>query len=315
MLISHGNFDHEARNLHLGHAHVSGLTDYYLLTGDKRSREVINEISQWWLFMAKNYYPTPRPANPDPNTRAWAEAERDFGWPLYTMNELVRVTGDPELHRKAAGQLVRHLLDWWKTPMKHEINGQQLGINDAAKGTGWWTMDEMDNGDGNGTNPWMAGSLFSALIQFYQHEQIMPSGVNQAELKDMMWQCMNYVVKNGWYEKGQFFSYSEARKDEDGGAEHLLYSLAYLYQLLEQDKKAGLVANPQWYDTSDKWLQISSKEFKRYTSGYIGGEQAYGFYGYEMVFPVDYFNVMTELKEGAPSFSLEPPAQTRIYSH
>lgn len=310
MLISHGNNDHSSRGIHLGHAHVSGMTDFYLLTGDKRTKDAIDLTAAWWKFVIPKFFPTPRPVDPD--KRAWAEAERDFAWPLYTANEYVRVNGDPTFHREVAGQVVRHLIDWWKTPSKHEINGEDLGRNDASRGTGWWAMDEMDNGDGTGTNPWMAGALFSALIQFYQHDLLMPSGIDHGELKDMMWQCMNYVVKNGWHAEKEHFAYSEARKEENGGAEHVLYGLAYLYQLLEADKKAGLVAHPEWYDTSDSWYKIARKLSKRFTSNYVGGQQDFGFYGYEMVYPVDFFNVMAEIEGRKPKVSQSPPGPIRL---
>ncbi|MFK8020301.1 MAG: hypothetical protein AB8B86_11060 [Pseudomonadales bacterium] len=293
MLISHGNYDHTTRGVHLGHAHVSGMTDYYLLTGDKRTKDAIDLTADWWKFMASRFFPTPRPKDPD--DRQWAEAERDFAWPLYVTNELVKVSGDLQYHKEVSGQIVQHLLEWWKTPSKHEIDGRRLGTTDARRGTGWWAMDEMDNGDGTGTNPWMAGALLSSLIQFYQQDLLTPSGIQHSELKDMMWQGLNYVVKYGWNEQEKFFAYSESVYDQDGGSEHILYSLAYLHQLLESDKSKGLVAHPEWYDTSSKWLSIAKSQSKRFRSGWVGGEQDYGFYGYEFVYPLDFFNVMDEL--------------------
>ena len=41
-LVNHEVEDHSSRNLHPGHAHLSGLPDYYLLTGDRRALEVLN---------------------------------------------------------------------------------------------------------------------------------------------------------------------------------------------------------------------------------------------------------------------------------
>ena len=40
-MISHEIYDHTCRNLHRGHAHLSALPDYYLLTGDPRAYEVM----------------------------------------------------------------------------------------------------------------------------------------------------------------------------------------------------------------------------------------------------------------------------------
>jgi predicted esterase len=323
-LIKHDNIDHEVRNIHTGHAHVSGLSDLYLLTGDIRYKTVFDEIANWWAFINESKYPVPRPLTSKPDaddSRAYSEAERDFAWPLYSMNEYVRTTSDFNYHKDTAAHFVTYLTQWWQTPTDHIRGDKVLGVNDASQGTGWWAMDHMDNspratyGHSNGTNPWMAGPLLSALIAFYQQdlqfrEQGLDSGIDHAQLKDMMWQTMNYVVKNGWNETREhksydYFVYSEVQRKSGGVHKHLVYPLTYLYLLLQEDITQGKVANPQWYDTAEKWNEIASKAYSEMVKGIkssgsvstiIGqGSQNYGFYGYEMVFPADWLNIAKNL--------------------
>lgn len=299
--IKHEQIDHQTRNLHFGHAHVSGLSNYYLLTGNPRSLEVLTMIGDWWRAMIPQFFPLPRPAD------SFSEAERDFGWPLYVLNEVVRVTNDRALHNETAARLVRFLIDWWQVGGAHIINGQTIGHHDYRQGTGWWRMADMDNGSGTGTNPWMAGALLSSLIQFYQADLEYQSGIDQKALKEMLYQTMNYVVKYGWQpqsEKKQHlgrghFVYSEARPSVKGDVSHLLYPLARLYQMLQEDIAYNEVAHLEWYDTYPLWKAIPMYYYeemkkKRYPHG---GGSKYGFYGYEIIFPEDFFSVVEKIKD------------------
>lgn len=304
--IGHNNEDHQARNLHWGHAHVSGLSDLYLLTGDKRSLEVLTEIAQWWRHVTPYFFKTPFDAS------QYREAERDYAWPLYVMNEYVRVTGDASYHKAVNGQLVNYLVQWWQTPLPHigynpatgKIGNDVIGINDAKSGTGFWTMTRMDNYNGTnatGTNPWMAGPLLSNLIKFYEQDKLLAAvgqgaGIPHATLEDMLFQNMNYVVKHGYVDDNIGFAYSEVIRSYSGGHTMLDYPLAFLDRLYKQRLAAGAIANPQWYDTQPQWGRIARRYFDDFNAARIGANtQSYGFYGYEMVYPVDFFKLM-----GAP---------------
>src|SRR5260370_1259147 len=88
-LIKHEIEDHSSRNPHLGHAHLSGLADLYLPPGDRRAFEVMREIADWWVNAVPDLFPTPI------HLPHFAEAERDYGWPLFVLNEAYRGTADP----------------------------------------------------------------------------------------------------------------------------------------------------------------------------------------------------------------------------
>jgi hypothetical protein len=302
--MGHNNEDHQVRNMHWGHAHVSGLSDLYLLTGDKRSLEVLTEIANWWKFVAPYFFPTPF------NPAQYREAERDYAWPLYVMNEYVRVTGDATYHKTVNGQLVNHLIQWWQTPLNHigfnpatnTVSTAVINVNDASKGTGYWTMTLMDNSNGvagaTGCNPWMAGPLLSNIIKFYEQDKLMAASgkgasIPYATIEDMLFQGMNYIVKYGYVNDTIGFAYSETTRTYTGGHTLLDYPLAYLDRLYKQRLAAGGVPHPAWYDTQATWKTIASNYNSAFLSTRVGANtQSYGFYGYEMVYPVDFFSIM-----------------------
>jgi hypothetical protein len=320
----HNNEDHQQRNMHWGHAHVSGLSNLYLLTGDKRSLEVLTEIANWWKFVTPYFFKTPF------DKTVYREAERDYAWPLYVMNEYVRVTGDASYHKTVNGQLVNYLIQWWQTPMNHigynpvtkTLSATAVvNVNDASKGTGYWTMYHMDNDSlgcsatapnicPDGVNPWMAGPLLSAVIKFYEQDKLMAAsgkgaGIAYPTIEDMLFQCMNYIVKYGYEPTLQYtgvdtktykgaFVYSEVTRTETGGHSLIDYSLAYLDKLYKQRVADGTMTHSAWYDTQAQWSVIAAKDYNEFVTAPIGANtQSYGFYGYEMVTPVDFFSIMS----------------------
>jgi hypothetical protein len=49
-----------------------------------------------------------------------------------------------------------------------------------------------------------------------------------------------------------------------------------------------------WYDTQAQWSVIAAKDYNEFVTAPIGANtQSYGFYGYEMVTPVDFFSIMS----------------------
>ena len=307
--INHENIDHQVRNMHWGHAHVSGMSDSYLLTGDKRSKEVLEEVALWWKFVSPQFFKRPfRMAD------KYREAERDYGWPLYVMNEWVRVTGDATYHREVAGGLVDYLNQWFRTPANHvgfdpskalaaQISNNVVNVNDASKGTGYWTMTRMDNSNGydaTGTNPWMAGAFLGNLIKFHEADQLFTaagkgSGLNRQQIVDMLLQGMDYVVKYGYDDTNKWFVYSETTRTYSGGDTHLVYPLAYLDRLYKQEKAAGRLVNAAWYTSQPKWGAIATRRYDELNALKVGAStQSYGFYGYEMVYPADFFKVMQD---------------------
>jgi hypothetical protein len=306
LMIKHDMIDHDARNMHWGHAHISGLVEYYFLTGDQRAYEVLREVGDWWANAAPVFFKTPI-AKPHV-----AEAERDFGWPLFVLNKAYQATGDRRYH-EAAAQVMRHLIEWWQQPSDHYINGQNVGHNDWRKGTGWWHMwPRQDNSPAppkgqilyNGTNPWMAGPLLSAVITFHEADRELQL-VDDALTEQMLLQTMNYVVKWGWHPEKRYFMYSEAARDTDGGWNHLLYPLAYCARRVQ----AG-VEHPEWYDTAPQWLEIAQRAYRDAQVIKPRSSTDLGFYGYEMIFPPDFFTIMHELEQ-SPAGPPAPPADPR----
>jgi len=212
-----------------------------------------------------------------------------------------------------AGGLVDYLGQWFRTPANHigynpatgKVSDTVLGQNNAAAGTGYWTMTKMDNSGGfnaTGTNPWMAGAFLGNLIKFHEADEqftaaFKGSGLNRTQRVDMLLQGVNYVVKYGYVPAAgsakPYFAYSEAIRDYSGGDTHIIYPLAYLDRLFLQEKAAGRLAHPGWYDTQPSWGAIASRRYDELNAEVVGtNTQSYGFYGYEMVYPADFFQVM-----------------------
>jgi hypothetical protein len=115
----------------------------------------------------------------------------------------------------------------------------------------------------NGTNPWMAGSVLMAAIDFREADREW-SRVDDGLMRDMILQTMNYVVKYGYetsrkYQSYDYFIYSEAARDYSGGGNHLLYPLAYALREYQRG-----VPNPQWYDTVDTWKKNKGRWRKKF---------------------------------------------------
>lgn len=295
-LVGHDVYDHVSSNLHKGHAHLSGLADLYLLTGDRKALGVMREIGDWWTRAVPVFYPTPLP---QPH---YAEAERDFGWPLFTLLEVYRGTGDPK-YLQAASQIVAHLIQWWQTPSDHLVNGVVVGRNDWRQGTGWWAMyPKCDNcsAGSNGTNPWFAGHLLSTLIYFYEYNKDY-GFVDNALVQEMMLQTMNYVVKYGWNARSSCFRYAETQTDSCGGFfdNFQMFPLAYLSRLY----RAGGLQHPEWYDTAPYWIWIANAKYQDWKQVKWRGSTDLGFYGYEIVFMPEFFKEMREreLSLGQPA--------------
>ncbi len=282
-LLGHDIIDHECRNMHDGHAHLSALPIHYLLTGDKRDRDVLDEMGNWLVRFSKKRYP------PKVDSKHLAEAERDFGWPLYCLNELYKVTGDRRYLEAGAG-IARHLIAWWQVPSDHIVKGEVVGRNDWTQGTGWWFMYPREgNSDAekpcNGTNPWMAGALIGNIIVFLQMDE--EPLVDHQLADQMLFQTMNYVVKYGYNREKGYFAYTECRQAENGGDTHIVLPLAYLAQRLSS------APHPEQYDTADQWLAIAQHRFNKLQTPKTSTSPT-GWYGYEQLFPWDLWSVVVD---------------------
>ncbi len=228
------------------------------------------------------------------------------------MNEYVRVTGDTKYHKDVAGHMINYLIGWWQTPANHigynpitkTMSNDVIGINDASNGTGYWTMRRQDNygsyNKATGTNPWMAGSILGNAILFYEQDKRLnavgqAAGISHATLKDMLFQSMNYVVKHGYDADKKWFAYSEVIRHYSGGSNHLVYPLAYLNRLHNTELAAGKIAHPEWYDTSSLWGRIAQERYDELNAtNAVANSTSGGFYGYEIVYPMDFFKLMSE---------------------
>lgn len=293
--IKHDVNDHTSRNLHAGHSQISALPDYYLLTGDPRIKEVLDEEGSWFTNYFQGRFPLPVP---EPHT---SETGRDFGWPIFVMNELYRGTGNVA-YLESSARAVEHLVGWWQQESQHLLNGEVLGTNDWTQGTGYWysfpKCDNCSNGT-NGTQPWMDSPMLSQTIKFLEYSKPYNYfGLDKALIEEMLLQNMNYIYKWGFdpdpNNPGEgIWVYSEERRYSGGGSFQLLYSMAYLWDLY----RTGGGMNSAWYDTADDWLFYIDKQFQNWKEVRYRGNTASGWYGYEFFVPTDFFRLMYDLEQ------------------
>ena len=114
----------------------------------------------------------------------------------------------------------------------------------------------------------MAGALVSNLTRFYQQHQLFIGAGNASAIDtpvyiDMLLQGMNYIVKNGYDPTRKIFVYSEVARSYSGGYDHLVFPLAYLNRLYNQQAAAGRIAHPEWYDTRATWATLVAEHLQK----------------------------------------------------
>jgi len=296
---THRATDHFARGVHEGHAHMSGLYEHYMLTGDSRSLDVIKEMGDWWVeYVPKKYRPTASESH-------MAEAERDYAWPQNVLNQAYRATGDPK-YLKSSVTIVEHCLAWWKVKKDHtqdrnydgKIDPEEIvEVFDYTKGTGYWWLSHNANtpNNWNGPNPWQGAALISNILQTLELDHLDTKLLDRAEVLDMLFQTMNQIVKWGYDEEKNVFYYVVTGKFSpkgtvDGGR-HFYYPLARLYEIYKTEQ----LVHKEWYTTIEMWDDIVKKFYTNQSGEVSTRSSKGGFYGYEMVWPADFWAVMQRL--------------------
>jgi len=288
-LIKHSNVEHGARYTHEGHTHLSGLLPYHWLTGNQRAFEVAQEIGTHYEFRAPADYRLPRSVtySSDGLTRGLVETERDFGWPFFVMLNWVKLSNDAAYFNDVCTRVMQFLVDWWQTPDDHYQADVIVGRSDYQQGTGYWLLDEMDNGingtHSNGTQPWMAGSIFHACIEWLNLDERYNTGIDRQEVRNMLYQCMQFVMDWGLRPDQTNFWYSEVRQSDSSGARLLMDPFSQLYLWYKEDLAASRITNPEWFDHALwKTVILNNYTYLKQT-GYSSNR--FGFYGYELIFP------------------------------
>lgn len=128
-----------------------------------------------------------------------------------------------------------------------------------------------------------SGSQLQTVLAFANDDLVL----------EMCLQTMNYVVKHGWEPNRGEFVYSEASREGSGNWNLIVYPLAYLGRVY----RTGNVKHPEWYDTAPQWLEIATRAYDDWKYTKERGDTDLGFYGYEFVFPSDFFAIMAALEE------------------
>jgi len=298
---SHKDIEHATRNGHTGHWHLSGLVPHYWLTGDQRAYEVLEEIAKYLEHTSQFDFRVPRPVNysSDGLSRGFIEAERDFGWPFYIAIEWVKVSNSSEYFMNVTTQMMKFLVSWWQTPDDHVLIDVVIGRSDWEQGTGYWLLDNTDNGPSgtysNGPQPWISGSIFHPAVEWHKLDERFNSGVDRQLVRNMLYQCMQFLFTWTLSPDDTHFYYSEARKGDPDDPElsnprPLISPLTWIYLKYKEDLSAGNIEHPEWFD-HELWKRVLINNYRILQST---GSPLYshGFYGYENVFPGEFWKNM-----------------------
>lgn len=291
ILCSDKHIDHDSRQGITSHYHVSGMVPYYFLTGNQRTKEVMEEIAGHRKWLVPHQYPyNPRPVTYLNHNRAYHEAEREVAWDLYTMLQHVKMSGDKAYFEDTCAHTINYMIEWWKQKTDHYIAGAIVGTIDWEQGTGWWNPDNMDNGIGgtfsNSTIPWMCGMLLHSLVEYHEMaEDFGSTVVDLVEFRQMLYQCTQFMFDWGYDSSSNIFYYSAARTGTSGGATMILSAVSWIYLKYNQDVVGGNITNPEWFNPT-LWKQALLYWYgvwKTTPNSHI--PYRHGFYGYELVFP------------------------------
>lgn len=277
------------------HAHCGGLLEYFLLTGDPRAEQVLDELGAYYKYIFPWLFPNPRPSTYDGSwsralgTRAYIDAERNIAWPIHILNQYIKSSNDADAHKTEATRAMQFLIDWWKQGGPHYIRDVQVSTCDYTQGTSTWLLDQSDNTTAslktNGNSPWMSAALLMACLHWYDNELLYNnSGLNLLEFREMLYQVCQFVNLWGYNETGQEYEYTmdPARSILDkNGAQLLISPMAKIYLLCKADKDASNLSNPEWYDTTT-WKSRILFYGNRWETTQFSTGQSGGFYGYEL---------------------------------
>jgi len=104
--------------------HAGGMFEYWIVTGEKRPREVLVEQADYYLRLYKSGFKEKR-------------HEPQHGWPLLTMMRAYHATGEKK-YLDQVTETMKFVIDWWKQPEEYWIKGKKVGMIDSPKG--YWTV-------------------------------------------------------------------------------------------------------------------------------------------------------------------------------
>lgn len=313
MFFAHETRDHWWRNGHDDHFHLSALPDYYLLTGDPRTKQILFEQMGPWFKNFMNNVSVGgqryKVLSPTLNTGNGG-TERAKGWTLFVLNELYRVTNDQSYHNEAV-EMMNHLISWWKSPTPFLRNATTVVTQpNYLQGTGMWLNNTSPgwaedcgslNGGGplapsNGPRAWFQFALLNAAIATLEADQADggPHLLDRTVVLDMLAQVTNAVVQYEWVPTRTSFKYKDCVFGTDPAVtserqfnDYMIFPLKYL------SARISTLPNPQWYTTylDGTWATIINAKTSSWRTNFGSSgdhDDRYPFYGYDDgLFPPD----------------------------
>ena len=165
-----------------------------------------------------------------------------------------------------------------------------VSYSDWEQGTGFWLKDSMDNSPGalsNSVIPWMMGMKLYTCVEFHKMEERYLSGIDLVEYRQMLYQVLQFTFDWGYDTVNKYFYYSAAIPSIDGGENTILSPLTWIYIKYKEDLAAGRISNPEWFD--DALWKSTILHFYAEKKQTGKGLYRHGFYGYELIFPHEFW--------------------------
>ena len=210
----HYSHDHQGIG-HVSHFHLGGLSQYYLLTGDARAREVLKEVADH----AAGLIETPPPAfrvetlsrgtldrcGPREREGYWGQT-RDQGWLVHLMHQAYQATGD-ERYPRAAARVIRSLTKQWRTPTPYMKRGRRIGTLEPPRGC--WAFHWHEEGKVcTGLQGWGSAIVLMAVVEFIGDNDRLKL-VPRKALVDMAHQNALHMARHIWDPRRRSFRYTE----------------------------------------------------------------------------------------------------------
>lgn len=208
---SDGQFDHTANYSLWNHFTSGGLGEYYLLTGDYRAKEVMDEVGSWLLLAFDSRYPVPF-SSTYPTANVNGEENRNWHFAYQILLQLFKATGNTDYLNKIANRGGKFFMQWFQqTGYGHIQAGTTVHSNSYTTGRGAWLLpgnsgNSAGPGVWNGGSAWMIAPMLCTIIDYFEVDKdyntiSTQGGYSRAHWQDMILQNIENLVRHHYRKK------------------------------------------------------------------------------------------------------------------
>ena len=163
-----------------------GLYEYYMLTGDPRALEVLEESARSFLPMQFRFDPAAYREYPLDQYHTVEHVCLVPGWAAWTLLAAYEATGK-EVYLAKTKEIVQYFIDWWRYPVEKRNNPAWNGVHLDRPAHGHW----LARGD-HSYNPYFEWPVFESILRFKRLDKSLREGdFSDAILDKMLIDCMD----------------------------------------------------------------------------------------------------------------------------